>query len=95
MHITDIYIQCLLKKGLYTGACFRQAGCQQSQSLVAPGLPPVRESPPRTLQSPPHIPARPRSRTPPMRSLHACNDDTTLSILATTALKITIHLPSY
>ena len=43
MHI--IYISSDYSKyGLCTGSCLGQAGCQQSQSLVAPGLPPVRES---------------------------------------------------
>ena len=70
-------------------------GCQQSQQLMAPGLPPAREPPPRTPRSPPLTPARPRSRTPPTRSLHACNDDATLSIYATTTLKLRIHVQSY
>ena len=40
--------------------------------------------------SPPHTPRtrdRRWSRSPPTRSLHACDDDATLSILATTTLK--------
>ena len=68
--------------------------CQLSQSVVAPGPPPTRGPPPYTIQSPLRTPAHPQSRTPPTRSLHACNDDATLSILAIAALKITIHLPS-
>ena len=66
-----------------------------SQSPVAPRLPPIREPPPRTPRSPPHILALRRSRTPPTRSLHACNDDATLSILATETLNIRIHMLSY
>ena len=77
-----------------TGACgpYNLGG---STTLVALGLPPIREPPPRTPRSPPRIPAPRRSRTPPTRSLHACNDDATLNIMATTVLKIRIHLLSH
>ena len=56
---------------------------------------PVRRPPPHTPQSPPRTPAPRWSRTPPTCSLHACSDDATLSMLATTALKLRIHLLSY
>ena len=55
--------------------------------MAALGPPPTQGPPPHTPQLPPHIPALWRSRTPPTHSLHACNDDATLSILATTTLK--------
>ena len=62
---------------------------------MVPGPPPTQGSPTRTPRSPPHTPALWRSQTPPTRSLHACNDDATLSMLATTTLKIRIHMLSY
>ena len=62
--------------------------------MVAPGPPPTRGSPPRTLQLPPRTHDLRWSRSPPTRSLHACDDDATLSISATTLLKIRIHLLS-
>ena len=62
---------------------------------MASGPPPTQGPPTHTPRSPPHTPALRRSRTPPTRSLHACNDDATLSIWATTTLKIRIYMLSY
>ena len=62
---------------------------------MALGPPPAQGPPPCTPRSPPHTPTLRWSRTPPIHSLHACNDDATLSILATTTLKIRIHMLSY
>ena len=76
-------------------ACLGQARCQLSQSVVAPGPPPTRGSPPRTPRSPPHTRDRRWSRSPPTHSLHACNGDATLSIYATATLKTRIHMLSY
>ena len=67
-------------KGLCTGACLGQARCQLSQLVVAPGPPPTRESPPHTPRRSPRTRDRRWLRTPPTRSLHACDDDATLSI---------------
>ena len=55
---------------------------------MAPRPPPTQGPSPRTL-------GLRRSRTPPTYSLHACDDDATLSIFATTTLKIRIHILSY
>ena len=82
-------------KGLCTGVCLGQARCQLSQSVAAPRPPTARESSPRTPQRYPRTRDRLWSLSSPTRSLHAYNDDATLSILATTTLKITIHLLSY
>ena len=59
-----------------------QARCQLIQSSVASGPPPTRESPPRTTQRSPRTHDRWWSRSPPTRSLHACDDDATVSISA-------------
>ena len=76
-------------------ACLVKAGCQLCQSVVAPGPPPTQESPPHTPRSPPRTRGLRWSRSPPTRSLHACDDDTTLSILATTTPKIRKHMVNY
>ena len=78
-------------KGLCTGTCLGQVRCQLSQSVAAPGPPPARESPPRT----PRTHDRRWSRSPPTRSLHACDDDATLSMYAIATLKIRIRVQSY
>ena len=80
-------------KGLYTGACLGQARYQLSQSVAVSGPPPVRESSPRTPRRSPQTSDH-RSRSPPTRSLHACDDDATFSIYATT-LKIRMRILSY
>ena len=49
--------------------------CQLSQLVAAPGPPPARESPPRTPQRSPRTRDRRWSRSPPTRSLYACDDD--------------------
>ena len=76
-------------KSYAPGLALGRRGVSSAQSVVAMG------PPPRTLQSPPRTPARPRSQTPPTRSLHACNDDATPNIKATTVLKVRIHLLSH
>ena len=63
--------------------------------MMAPGPPPIQGPPPHTPRSPLRTSALQRARTPPTRSLHACNDDATLNILATTTLKIRMHMLSY
>ena len=86
MHITDIYSVIIQNKGYAPGLVLGRRGVSSAQSVVAMG------PPPRTLQSPLCTPAHPRSRTPPTRSLHACNDEATLNIKATIVLKIRVHL---
>ena len=54
---------------------------------MALGPPPTQGPPPHTPRSPPCTPTLRRSQTLLTRSLYACNDDATLSILATAALK--------
>ena len=68
---------------------------QQSQHQKALGLPPAWGSPPHTAQWPPPSPICPRAQTLPTHDLYAWNDDATLSIMATTTLKIRIHLSNY
>ena len=80
--------------GLCTGACLGQVWCQLCQSVAALGPPPTRESPPRTPRRSPQTHDRRWSRSPSTRSLHAYDDDATLSISATT-LKIRIHMVNY
>ena len=63
--------------------------------MTTPGPPPTQGPPPHTPRSPLHTPAFRWSQTPPTRSLLACNDEATLSILATATLKIRIHMLSY
>ena len=62
--------------------------------MAALGPPPARESPPRTPRRSPRTRDHLRSLSPPTRSLHACNDDATLSIYATTTIKIRILILS-
>ena len=62
---------------------------------MALGPPPTQGPPPRTPRSPPRTHGLRWSQSPPTRSLHACDDDATLSITTAATLKITIHLSSY
>ena len=82
-------------KGLCTGACLGQARCQLSQSVAASGPPPTQESPPRTPRKSSQTRDRRWSRYSSTHSLHACNDDTTPSIYATSTLKIRIRILNY
>ena len=63
--------------------------------MAAPESPPTRESPPHTPRRSPRTRDRRWLRTPPTRSLHACDDDATLSIQATATFKLRMPIPSY
>ena len=80
MHITYIYTVIIKNKGLCTGACLGQARCQLSQLVAAPESPPTRESPPHTPRRSPRTRDHLWSLSPPTRSLHAYDNDATLSI---------------
>ena len=69
-------------------------GAVSSQSVAAPRPSPAQGSP-RTPRSPPRTRGLRWSRSPSTHSLRACNDDVTLSILATATPKIRIHMVNY
>ena len=89
MHIIYIFPVIIQNKGYAPGLALGRRGVSSAQSVEAPG------PPPHTPQSPPRTHDLRWSRSSPTRSLHACDDDATLSILATTTLKIRIHMLSY
>ena len=71
------------------------AGTVSAASVVSGSkLPPSRGSP-RTPRRSSRTRDRRWSLSPPTRSLHACDDDATLSISATTILNLRIHLLSH
>ena len=95
MHIIYIFPAIIQNKSYAPGLALDRRGVSSTQIMVALGPPITRGPPPHTLQSPPRTPTHPRSQTPPTRILHACNDDATLNIKATTVLKVRIHLLSH